>query len=115
MDTDARREAFSLAAKQHLPRGRQRVVAERLGVPTTTLSGWVTGTRMPSIEEAIRLEEAMELEPGTLTIHLGFLPPAARDVNIVSVEEAVIADERLDGEQKRIVLDLIRQMVRSNE
>lgn len=115
MDTEPRREAFSLAVNQYLPRGKQRAIADELGIPPTTLSGWVKGRRTPSNDEAIQLEEVLELEPGTLTVHLGFLPLGAREVNIASVEEAVIADARLGGDQKRIVLDLIRSMVRSNE
>lgn len=113
---DQRQEAFAEAARRHLePRGRQVEVAEKMGVPPTTLNGWVTGRRAIGVEEAIELERALDLEPGRLTIHLGFLPPDARDVTIASSEEAIIADNRLSGRQKRTLLDLLDQLAETNE
>lgn len=116
MDRDDRLNAFALAVQQHLEtRGSKTEVARTMGVPLSTLSGWINGTRGIGVQEAIDLESAIGVDPGALTIHLGFLPPHAREVTIASTEEAVIADSRLAGDQKRLVLDLVRQMVRSNE
>ena len=37
---------------------KQRWLAEKMGVPDPTISGWVTGRYSPSLGHAIRLEAA---------------------------------------------------------
>jgi hypothetical protein len=64
----------------------------------------------PAVETAVLIEQTLALEPGHLTVHLGFLPIAGGTVEIRSPEEAVIADATLSGRDKRLVLDLLARV-----
>lgn len=101
--------AFGVALRRALQqRGyQQQELAEALGVSTQLVSDWVNGRREPLPRQAVAAEQWVGAEPGTLTIHLGYLPPNAVDVTIASPEDAVIADPSLDGRAKRVILGAI--------
>lgn len=116
MDDNSRLEAFALAASRHLnERGARTRLAKAIDVKPQTLSGWINGSRMPPVEKVSEIEEHLALPPGTLTVHLGYLPLAAKDVTITSTEEAIIADQRFDGSQKRLLFQMIDQLLAAQE
>lgn len=104
-------ENFALALRENTQRGDQTRIAARLGISTSVVNDWFKGRAEPNARQAVLIEEELGVEPGSLTIHLGFLPPVAGTVNIDTPEKAIIADGRLTGRQKRSLLDLIEQMV----
>ena len=67
---------------------------------------WITGISEPSRPKVLAIEEFLDLEPGTLSRHLGWLPIGAPA--IADPEAAVIADARFTGEQKRVMLQLMK-------
>jgi transcriptional regulator with XRE-family HTH domain len=100
---------FGLALAAVLQRGDQTRLAQALDSSTSTISGYVKGESEPPPRTAVRIEEVLGVEPGSLTIHLGYLPPAARDISITTPEEAIIADASLTGRAKRVLLDLLSE------
>jgi transcriptional regulator with XRE-family HTH domain len=115
-DAERRAEAFGLAVARHLTRrGDQTRLGEALDLKPSTLSGYVNGKRIPPVEVAAAMERHLDLDPGTLTVHLGYLPLEAGEVNITSTEEAIIADGRLTGSQKSHMLWLFGELVGTRE
>jgi len=70
------------------------------------VKNWVNGKSEPSRPTVIAVEQFLDLEPGTLSRHLGWLPVGAPA--IADPEAAVIADKRFTGEQKRVLLQLMK-------
>lgn len=67
-----------------------------------TVRKWITGEREPSRPKVLAIEAVLELEPGTLSRHLGWLPVGAEPVP--TVEAAILADPDLTAGQKNILL-----------
>ncbi len=65
----------------------QHRLGRALGIGQSTISAWVADRATPSHAVVFRVEEALEVEPGSLSRHLGYLP--------------------LDGTQPSTVLDCI--------
>lgn len=102
-------------------------VMERRGISQTELAAevgrvmgrkplsqpWVSeirrGIKTPPPEVAMAMEVVLEVTPGQLTRHLGFLPLAAAPA--VSVEEAVSADPLLDERGRRSLVAAYRALV----
>ena len=88
-----------------------RRLAENAGISNPYLSQIERGIRKPSAEILKSLSRALEISSNTLYKRAGLiddeLPP-------VSVFEAIESDERLDNDQKRVLLDMYRALVRSN-
>lgn len=102
--------AFTTALERELDtrgRGAKTRLSEALDVPASTLSGWVTGDRTPEPSTVFAIERALELDPGALSRHLGYLPLDAVDVHIVKAEDAIIADPGLSARAKRSALTVI--------
>ena len=88
-----------------------RRLAETAGISNPYLSQIERGIRKPSAEILKSLSRALEISSNTLYKRAGLidedLPPA-------SVFEAIDSDDRLDGEQKKVLVDMYRALVRSN-
>lgn len=70
---------------------------------------WMTGAVEPLRPKVVELEQFLELEPGALSRHLGWLPinaPAMPDL-----EATVLADARFSEDQKVLLLKLISQLL----
>lgn len=71
------------------------------------VKNWINGKTEPSRPTVIAVEAFLDLVPGTLSRHLGWLPVGAPEVP--EPEAAVIADTRFTGEQRRILLALMER------
>lgn len=89
-----------------------RRLAEKSGISNPYLSQIERGIRKPSAEILMSLSRALEISSDALYRRAGLideeLPPA-------SVFEAIDGDERLTGEQKRVLLDMYRALIRTND
>ncbi len=88
-----------------------RRLAENAGISNPYLSQIERGIRKPSAEILKNLARALEISSNTLYSRAGLIddemPPA-------SVFDAIDSDDKLDGDQKRVLLDMYRTLVRSN-
>lgn len=106
-------ERFGLALSAAMRRGDQARLAVALDLSTSTINGYAKGASEPPPRTAVAIEQVLGVEPGSLTIHLGYLPPSAAEVSVSDIEGAIISDERLDGRSKRLLLELVSQMAGS--
>ena len=88
-----------------------RRLADKAGISNPYLSQIERGIRKPSAEILKNLSRALEISASSLYTKAGLidedLPPA-------TVFEAIEADERLDIEQKNVLLNMYKALVRSN-
>lgn len=88
-----------------------RRLAEKSGISNPYLSQIERGIRKPSAEILKNLSRALEISSNSLYKRAGLIdeemPPA-------SVFEAIDTDERLNNEQKKVLLDMYRALVHSN-
>ncbi|HEX9847500.1 MAG TPA: helix-turn-helix transcriptional regulator [Acidimicrobiia bacterium] len=88
-----------------------RRLADKAGISNPYLSQIERGIRRPSAEILKNLSRALEISSNTLYRRAGLideeLPPP-------SVFEAIESDERLTGEQKSVLLDMYRALVRTH-
>lgn len=93
----------------------QRDLASDLGVTQAAVSSWVNGDfeRVGPVPETVfDLERRLDLPPGHLSKHLGYLPPEAAKSGVTATFESVVMDDPLlDDTQKRGVLALYREFV----
>lgn len=55
----------------------QATLAAKVGVSGPTISNWVRGRYVPRPPEVFAIERALRMAPGSLSIHLGYLPASA--------------------------------------
>ena len=88
-----------------------RRLADKAGISNPYLSQIERGIRRPSAEILKSLSRALEISANSLYTKAGLideeLPPA-------SVFEAIGSDDRLAPDQKRVLLDMYRALIRSN-
>lgn len=89
----------------------QTAFAARLGTSQSMVSAWIAGDYACSNEQVFAIEKALKVQPGTLSQHLGFLPPEAVAARLASVEEAVMADALLGPDSKRALIGLYGVLV----
>ncbi len=65
---------LSRAIGGHLEGRVQSHVAREAGITPQVLSDWKSGRRTPAPDDLLGLERALDLEPGGLTRHLGWIP-----------------------------------------
>lgn len=103
---DERRRAFGGALQKALTVKRMTQVdlAEALGVKQPTVSGWLNAIAVPESPAIVfEVERALDLTPGSLSRHLGFLPiEAVRSV--ATVRAAIMDDAALSAEEKAMLL-----------
>jgi hypothetical protein len=69
-------------------------------------NSWINGKTEPSRPTVTAIESLLDLDPGTLSRHLGWLPVGAPE--IPDPEAAVIAYPHYTGEQRRVLLALMK-------
>ena len=87
-----------------------RRLAEKAGISNPYLSQIERGLKKPSAEILTRISRALEISANSLYKRAGLID---EDLAPVSVFEAIEADERLTGEQKKLLLDMYRTLVRA--
>lgn len=80
----------------------QDALAKRLGVVQSYVSGWLYKAE-PRPERVFDIEEALGLEPGQLSHHLGYVPLCAVR-SFADVRTAIERDETLTPEDRVTVL-----------
>lgn len=86
----------------------QRELAERLGgMAQSSVSAWTRGDAAPAPEAVFDIERLLDLGPGYLSQHLGFVPAGA--VPPVSVVAAVESDPLLEPVHRQALLALYRE------
>jgi transcriptional regulator with XRE-family HTH domain len=88
-----------------------RRLAENAGISNPYLSQIERGIRKPSAEILKNLARALEISSNTLYSKAGLID---EEMPPPSVFEAIDNDERLNGEHKRVLLDMYRALVRAN-
>lgn len=88
----------------------QRELARRLGVSQASVSQWLHGQTVPRPGMAVRLEQELGRDPGSLLTALGYVvvDPKGRPVG---VPEAVANDPRLGDREREILLSVYRTLV----
>ena len=88
-------------------RMKQEDLARLLGTTQSSVSGWINGKYEPAAGTVFTVEQALGIEPGSLSRPLGYLPvePAARPV---SVESAITQSPYLDDDAKAALSTLYR-------
>lgn len=107
-----RREAFGArlkaARESHDPQVRPQQIAEAIGYRSGgAISNWERGESPPDPETVFAIERFLELSPGELSQHLGYLPVEA-DTPPCTVESAVAADRRLRENERGALLAMYR-------
>lgn len=96
----------ALAARVKTKQER-RELGERVGVGAEAMRLYMLGEREPDRRIVFALERELDLKPGTLSHHLGYVPNSARPTT--SIDEAIEASD-LSGEARRLLLALYREM-----
>lgn len=94
----------------------QRELAEGLGWSShTRIQPWRNLKSEPKPSEVFEIERFLKVPPGTLSLHLGYLPPGARSMNSAAagVEAAIEADPMLPDWGKRLLAANYRE-IRNN-
>lgn len=92
----------------------QAAVARAIGVSTSTLSAWKTGQGEPERPAVtFALEQELGCKPGTLSAHLGYVPPAATATETtISWEAALINSPEVEDDVCEALLAVFRAMQR---
>jgi len=88
-----------------------RRLAENAGISNPYLSQIERGIRKPSAEILKSLSRALEISANSLYTKAGLID---EELPHRTVFEAIDADDKLDGDQKRVLLDMYKALVRSN-
>ena len=95
-------------AQRQLARVSQRHLAKLSGVSDSYLSQLERGHYRPSAQVVTALADAFGLAPKALYAKLGLLPEEDGGGEGPGVEEAVLADTRLDDAQKEALIRVYR-------
>lgn len=105
-DPEVRRRKFGEALRDamRVKDVTQEELAERIQQSQPAVSGWINGTNAPkTVEIAFEIERALGVDPGSLTVHLGYLPPEALKT-VASFEGVLLADPALTADEKEMLL-----------
>lgn len=87
-----------------------RRLADQAGISNPYLSQIERGIRKPSAQILKNLSRALEISANSLYSKAGLID---EDLPPVSVHEAIENDERLAPDQKKVLLDMYRALVKS--
>jgi transcriptional regulator with XRE-family HTH domain len=87
----------------------QRAVGEAVGRTGSAVWQWEEGRGAPDHATVVKLEEVLELAPGSLAKLLGYVSPEVDGP--VSVVEAVNADPRLNDSGRELLTSVYRWLV----
>lgn len=86
-----------------------RRLAEKAGISNPYLSQIERGIRRPSAQILKNLSRALEISANSLYSKAGLID---EDLAPIGVYEAIEADDRLAPDQKKVLLDMYRALVR---
>jgi hypothetical protein len=116
--TDDQRAKFAEALGMYLRRSQMRPAdltralrADGFLVHQAQMSSWCNGTKEPHRAVVITMERLLDLVPGLLCRHLGYLPTFAADVVVTDVETALLSDELLTPDQRQVLIATYRALV----
>lgn len=98
------RTAFGAALREAMLGVSNVKVAEHVGLTPDAVAKWVRGDAEPSPLTVFAVEAFLDLQPGELSRHLGYLPVGAT----ASVVAAIEADPRLTVEARRVLVAAYR-------
>ena len=118
MPTAAQKDEFRRILRE--TRIRRRLSLNALGsvagVSKSAAAQWESGRSLPVPAKVPGLERALELEPGTLSRLLGYLPiTSGDDKTTLDVIEAIRRDTRLGEHGQELLIAMYRQLVRQHE
>ena len=113
--TDDQKAAFRRGLRRARERRNvsQRALSRLAGVSHSAVSQWESGRALPEPVKVVLLERALELEPGSLSRLLGYMPIAHQvDQAAMDVMRALEADPRLGERERELLATMYRQLVR---
>jgi transcriptional regulator with XRE-family HTH domain len=87
----------------------------KIGVSRSAVWQWEGGRAVPTEENVAALERELELQPGSLSLLLGYLPAGAVEREMISVIEALEADPKLGERERELLASMYRQLVKQRE
>jgi len=90
----------------------QRELARALGFSHSTISYWELGKGLPEPANVVELERVLELESGTLSRLLGYMPVATMQREMVGVLDAIMADPGLGARERELLATMYRELLR---
>ena len=116
--TDDQRRNFAEALTMYLARANMRpadlmraLQAEGFPAHQASMSHWTKGQAEPVRHVVYAMELLLNLQPGLLSRHLGYLPTFAVSIAPVDVETALLADDRLTPDQRQLLLATYRTLI----
>lgn len=74
-----------------------------------TVSQWLLGKTEPAPKTVFAIEQALGVNPGTLSRLLGYLPPSTRSAT--TVRDAIAADPKLTATGRRVIAAVYEELV----
>lgn len=90
----------------------QRALADAVGVRQNTVSRWCKD-ETPEPARVFQIEDALGVEPGALSHHLGYMPVGSDRVPCTIIDAVRDADE-LEPFHRKALLDVYRSFVGSS-
>jgi len=92
------------------------VLGGLVGVSKSAVAQWESGRSLPVPAKVPALERALDLEPGSLSRLLGYLPiVTGNDKTSLDVIEAIRRDSRLGSHGQELLITMYRQLLRQQE
>lgn len=83
-------------------------LAALIDLSSRTVSAWENAVYVPDPWTLFEIEGRLGLDPGQLSVHLGYVPPSAN----LSTLGAIDRDPRLDEKGKALLKDMYKYVVR---
>jgi transcriptional regulator with XRE-family HTH domain len=93
----------------------QSGLSQKLGLSRSAVWQWENGETVPTPDNVATVEQALRLQPGSLSRLLGYLPAGAVDRETISVIEALETDPRLGERERELLAAMYRQLVKQRE
>lgn len=82
------------------------------GITQSAVSAWESGEAEPSPETVFHLERRLDVRPGQLSKHLGYVPAGTKRSQSVRTPEAIQDDPDLDDFAKRVLIAAYRELLK---
>ena len=117
MATEEQKAAFRRRLRQEREAAGQTQMglSLKIGVSRSAVWQWEEGKSVPTEANVAALEKELRLQPGALSILLGYLPAGAVEREMVSVIEALEADPKLGERERELLAAMYRQLVKQRE
>ena len=93
----------------------QSALSLNLGLSRSAVWQWEGGRAIPDETHVAALERELQLQPGSLSRLLGYLPAGAVEREMMSVIEALEADPKLGERERDLLATMYRQLVKQRE